>query len=181
MSTRVEWYGLGPYSGRPTLRTAGQHWNPDTDDEPHALADEDTVPTEVALTFAGDEVGVLAGTAAELRTWLTQAQDELDRYDHAQAEARAQQPCKIRRPGGPGGTFDVRGDGSHEWQLQEDGYLRWWGTSVTVDEHGVVTAVAAAWHGSESFSETGDGDERLVCNWCQAELPIPAEVDIEFV
>lgn len=97
MSVRVEFYGLG--NSDPALRTQGQHWNPDADEyevdeNDLALNGEDTVPTEVALVFSGDEVGVLAGSAEQLRAWLDAADAALSAYEHQQAQTTT--------PGGQG-------------------------------------------------------------------------------
>lgn len=89
MSIRVEFYDLGTSS--PALRTQGQHWNPDADEyevdeNDLALSDDDAVPTEVALVFSGGEVGVLAGSAEQLRAWLDAADAALSAYEHQQAQ-----------------------------------------------------------------------------------------------
>lgn len=185
MSVRVEWYGIAGYGGvsLPALRTTGQHWNPDAgrdefeDDGVTPADDEDEVPTEVALTFDGDEVGVLLGSAEELRAWLTSAVKQLDAYDVAQAEAKANGMCIV-------GTAEepvVRGGPeAHEWQLTEDGYQRTWNTRVTLDEAGVVTEVWATYIGSESWSSEGDGDVYVECVACGARLPIPEDLDVVY-
>lgn len=184
MSVRVEWYGIAGYGGvsLPSLRTTGQHWNPDEGDdllvtEDDEYGDEDAIDTEVALTFDGDEVGVLVGSATDLRAWLTSAVAQLDAYDVAQAEAKANGMCIV-------GTEDnpvVRGGPeAHEWTLTEDGYQRTWVTDVTLDADGVVIGVSATYTGSESWSEDGDGHEYLVCVACGARLPIPEDVVVEY-
>lgn len=184
MSVRVEWYGIAGYGGvsLPSLRTTGQHWSPDEGDdllvtEDDEYGDEDAIDTEVALTFDGDEVGVLVGSAKDLRAWLTSAVKQLDAYDNAQAEAKANGMCIV-------GTEDnpvVRGGPeAHEWTLTEDGYQRTWNTRVTLDEAGVVTEVWATYIGSESWTGEGDGDVYLECVACGARLPIPDGLDVVY-
>lgn len=184
MSVRVEWYGIAGYGGvsLPALRTRGQHWNPDEGDDLLVTQDdeyghEDAIDTEVALTFDGDEVGVLVGSAAQLRAWLTSAVQQLDAYDNARAEAKAGQDCVVGTPEDP----TVRGGPeAHEWTLTEDDYQRTWSTQVTLDDHGVVTDVHATYEGSESWSDDGDGFVYLECTACGARLPIPDDADIVY-
>ena len=184
MSVRVEWYGIAGYGGvsLPSLRTTGQHWNPDEGDdllvtEDDEYGDEDAIDTEVALTFDGDEVGVLVGTAAQLRAWLTAATRQLDAYDVARAEAKANGMCIVGTKENP----VVRGGPeAHEWVLTEDGYQRTWNTHVRLDADGTVVGVWATHTGSGSWTDEGTGFVYLECVACGARLPIPDTVEVEY-
>jgi len=184
MSVRVEWYGIAGYGGVsvPALRTRGQHWNPGEGDDLLVTEDdeyghEDAIDSEVALTFDGDEVGVLVGSAEQLRTWLTAAMKQLDAYDNAQAEAKANGMCIVGTKENP----VVRGGPeTHEWQLTEDGYQRTWNTQVTLDEQDAITEVWATYIGSESWSDEGDGDVYLECVACGARRSIPEGLDVVY-
>lgn len=179
MSVRVEWYQVAGYGGlrAPVLRVEGEHWNPEADETEFTEVapgvfepddPEDGVPWEVALTFSGDEVGVLGGTLDELRAWINAADQALAEHEDARAGALAKAPCK---------GWSV---GEHQWQLMEDGYLRTWVTTVETDEDGTITGIRAAFSGTESFSESGDGYDFLQCQVCQARMAVPDDVDVDY-
>ena len=175
MSVRVEFYDVGGHL--PVLRVKGEHWNPDADEEQFTQvapgvvepADpDDEVPTDVALTFSGNEAGVLMGTVTELREWVNAADLALAEHEEALAEALGTKPCPSS------------GTRAHSWELTEDGYLRTWITTLETDEDGTITGINAAFSGTESFSESGDGHEFLQCMHCPARRAIPDDVDVDY-
>ena len=79
-------------------------------------------------------------------------------------------------PADTGGILNstCTGGQPHDWRLTEDGYTRWWHTTIT------GTTIRAAFDGSGDWSDTGTG-EHLECQRCWTTTPVPAGFTVDYV
>lgn len=76
----------------------------------------------------------------------------------------------------PGIAFLATGcprGGQHEWLVVEEGYSRWWHTTITGSQ------IRASFNGSGDWSESGSG-EHLECQRCRTSTPIPDGFTVEW-
>lgn len=67
-------------------------------------------------------------------------------------------------------------DCEHTWTLTETGYIRQWHTEF--DEK--TKTIRAYFGGSEDFSESGAGDDHLMCATCLDTKPLPQGWEVDF-